>query len=78
MYSPEEFSQKAIHFTINYSRIRRVNSMLNKYLGLINSVPLLMTKNSEMQLKSAITKEKEKIRVRNEESDVVELVKSQI
>lgn len=52
--------------------------MLNKYLGLINSVPLLMTKISEMQLKSAITKEKEKIRVKNEESDGVKLVKSQI
>lgn len=31
-----------------------------------------------MQLKSAITKEKGEIRVRNEESDGVKLVKSQI
>lgn len=50
--------------------------MLNKYLGLINSVPSFMTKTSEMQLKSVITKRKEKIRVRNEESDGVKLVKS--
>lgn len=78
MYSTEEFSQKAIHFIIDYSRIRIINSMLNKYLGLINSVPSFMTKTSEMQLKSVITKRKEKIRVRNEESDGVKLVKSQI